>query len=68
VDDPIRQIGMLLHDLTKTLISGNDGLLLPQREREVKAIVGRMVEIDRQTCRGRGKLAHGGGNNDRRRP
>jgi hypothetical protein len=54
--DPIREIGMVAYDLVKSLIGGENGMLLLQGEREAEAIIGRMIEIEGRTRRGRSEL------------
>ena len=62
MDDPVRQIGVLVDDVEKALVGGDDGILLRKREREVETIVSRMIEIARQTRRRSGEIANCHGN------
>ena len=64
VNNAVRKVGVLVNNVVETLIGRHDGILHLHCERQVETIVGRVIEICRQTRRGSGKLAHGNRNCD----
>jgi len=61
VGDSVRQGRVTTHLLMESGISGDDRVLLLNGEREIGAVVVRMVEINGQPGRRRGELTHGEG-------
>ena len=48
MNDPIRKVGMLTHDVMKATIGRDDRVSLLDREREVETIVAGMVQVERE--------------------
>jgi hypothetical protein len=67
MNDPVRQVGMLVHDVVKSLVGCNNGQLFLHSQCKIEAIVGGMIEISGQTTRRSGEMAHGDWNGNRSR-
>ena len=65
MDNPVRQIGVTSHLVVEANISRYDRILRLNRQREVEAVIDRVVEVDRQPCGGSSKLRHWDGKRDR---
>ena len=62
MSDSIRQVAGASDDVEKAPVGGNDVKLLLHRERQVEAVVSRVIEIERKPSCGRGEAPIGAGN------
>src|SRR5258707_11101740 len=68
MNDPVRQVWMLVRDVVKSLVGCNNGQLFLHSQCKIEAIVDGMIEISDQTPRRGCELAHGDWNRNRSRP
>ena len=67
MNDPLRQVGMLVHDFVKSPVGRNDWQLFLHSQCKIEAIIDGMAEISGQTPRRSGEMAHGDWNGNRSR-
>lgn len=63
--DPVRQVGVAAHLPMETCVRGDDPVLLLDGEREIEAVVDRVVEVNRKPSRRRREFTRGEGDSNR---